>query len=429
MTNEQPDADTPPAVAERRRWRTLVLCLLGWLFDHYDMMLFAFVASAIGRDWQWGEEFTENKALLLGIALFTSGIGGVVFGGLADRFGRRRVMGWTILVYSLSTGLSGLAVGLVSLAVLRAITGFGFGGEWATGQALLAEVFPKHRRGLASAILQAGQPIGGMLAILTGLWLEPHVGWRWVFVLGAVPAVLVLFLRRYVPESPLWLAQAQRERPSWIEPYRVLFRDHWARTLQGLVLGASKLGTFWLTFVWLPDYFVELESRVRGTTAIAPVDLEEARRQLQLWAQVALLIGMVLFGPLADRFGRRPAFTLYSLLTMAGLVALAFFGPEMLENRTAFWLAMSAVGFGSGCTAGFGALLAELFPTSIRNTAMGTVYNVSRSFQVVTQWLMVLIAAGSGVSGGLLLAAAFAFVTATWVWTFPETRGIPLRSD
>jgi MFS family permease len=429
MANEHPDAAAAPAVAERQRWRTLVLCLLGWLFDHYDMMLFAFVASAIGRDWQWGADFTENKALLLGIALFTSGIGGVVFGGLADRYGRRRVMGWTILVYSLSTGLSGLAFGLVSLAVLRAITGFGFGGEWATGQALLAEVFPKHRRGLASAILQAGQPIGGMLAILTGLWLEPHVGWRWVFVLGAVPAVLVLFLRRYVPESPLWLAQAHGPRPNWIEPYRTLFRDYWARTLQGLVLGASKLGTFWLTFVWLPDYFVELESRVRGTTGVATVDLVVGRRQLQLWAQVALLIGMVLFGPLADRFGRRPAFTLYSLLTMCGLLALAFFGPEMLENRTAFWLAMSAVGLGSGCTAGFGALLAELFPTSIRNTAMGTVYNVSRSFQVMTQWLMVVIAAGSGVSSGLLLAAAFAFVTATWVWTFPETRGIPLRSD
>src|SRR6516162_5363104 len=190
------------AVGERQRWRTLVLCMLGWMFDHYDMMLFAFVARAIGDEWQWGEAFATRKALLLGVALFTSGIGGVVFGGLADRFGRRRVMGWTILLYSISTGLSGLAFGLASLAVLRAFTGFGFGGEWATGQTLLAEVFPGHRRGLASALLQAGQPIGAVLAVLTGLWLEPYVGWRWVFALGAAPAVLVLFLRRFVPESP-----------------------------------------------------------------------------------------------------------------------------------------------------------------------------------------------------------------------------------
>ncbi|HLW66332.1 MAG TPA: MFS transporter [Gemmataceae bacterium] len=416
-------------VNEAQRWRTLVLCLLGWLFDHYDMMLFAFVASAIGKEWHWGDSFTKNKALLLGIALFTSGLGGVVFGGLADRFGRRRVMGWTILVYSLSTGLSGLAWSLVSLAFLRAITGFGFGGEWATGQALLAEVFPRHRRGLASALLQAGQPVGGILAILSGLWLEPHIGWRWVFFLGALPAALVFFLRRHVPESAMWLAQSECGQRSLVEPYVVLVRDHWRRTLQGLVLGASKLGTFWLTFVWLPDYFMELEKQRLAAAGVTSGDFGSLQRNLQLGAQVALVLGMVLFGPLADRFGRRPTFTLYGLLTMAGLVALGFWGAEMLEQRTGFWLTMAAVGFGSGCTAGFGALLAELFPTSIRNTAMGTVYNVSRSFQVVTQWLMVVIATGAGVSSGLLLAAGFAFITATWVWTFPETRGIQLRSD
>src|SRR5437667_5486726 len=157
MNGVQPPLTTAavPDVGERQRWRTLFLCLLGWLFDHYDMMLFAYIASAIGRDWEWGEAaFKQNKALLLGVALFTSGVGGVVFGGLADRFGRRRVMGWTILLYSLSTGLSGLSVGLVSLAFFRALTGFGFGGEWATGQALLAEIFPQHRRGVASALLQ-----------------------------------------------------------------------------------------------------------------------------------------------------------------------------------------------------------------------------------------------------------------------------------
>ena len=215
------------------------------MFDHYDVMLFAYVARAIGDDWQWGDEvFKHNKALLIGIALFTSGIGGVVFGGLADRFGRRRVMGWTILIYSLSTGLSGLAVGLVSLAILRAMTGFGFGGEWATGQALLAEVFPKERRGLASALLQAGQPVGAILAIWSGLWLEPHVGWRVVFMLGAAPAALVVFLRRYVPESRLWLAQQDRPRPGFVEQYVVLLRDHWRRTLLALVLGISKLGDF-----------------------------------------------------------------------------------------------------------------------------------------------------------------------------------------
>ena len=379
------------ATGPRERWRTFLLCLLGWLFDHYDMMLFAYIAAAIGNDWQWGEDFKQHKALLLGVALFTSGVGGVVFGGLADRFGRRRVMGWTILIYSLSTGLSGLAVGLVSLAIFRGITGFGFGGEWATGHALLAEMFPSHRRGVISAMLQAGQPVGAILAILTGVWLEPVLGWRWAFALGAAPAVLVVFLRRYVPESPLWLARASDPRlgprHGLLASYRILVSDHGWRTLQGLVLGVSKLGTFWLTFVWLPDYFLELEKQQAGASSIDPAEFAAMQTRLQLGAQFTLLVGMLLFGPLSDRFGRRPAFTVYSLLMMVGLLALAFFGPEMLERRLWFWLAMAAVGLGSGCTAGFGALLAELFPTSIRNTAMGTIYNVSRSFQVVTQAL------------------------------------------
>lgn len=428
-TTPHDPSPAPPVVSERQRWQTFALCVMGWMFDHYDLMLFVYVARAIGKEWEWGEDHNQNAAFLVGIALFTSGIGGVVFGGLADRFGRRRVMGWTILIYSLSTGLSGLAGGLVSLAIFRALTGFGFGGEWATGHALLAEIFPNHRRGVASALLQAGQPVGAILAILTGLWLEPYIGWRWVFLMGAAPAVLVVFLRRLVPESPLWLAQQGRDRPSFVEQYTVLFRDHWRRVLQGLVLGGTKLGTFWLTFTWLPEYFVELERKQAATAGGTPADYDDMKRQMQLGAQIALFFGMLVFGPIADRFGRRPAFTVYSLLTAAGLLALAFFGSEMLANRGWFWLTIAAVGLGSGCTAGFGALLAELFPTSIRNTAMGTVYNVSRSFQVLTIGLMVVIATKADVATGLLLAAAFAFVTASWVWTLPETRGIALRND
>jgi MFS family permease len=416
-----------PAISSRERWHTYVLCVLGWLFDHYDIMLFAYIAGAIGKDWEWREAFLDNKALLVGVALFTSGVGGVVFGGLADRFGRRRVMGWTILIYSLSTGLSGLSLGLVSLAFMRALTGFGFGGEWASGHALLAEIFPQQRRGLASGMLQAGQPVGGILAILTGLLLEPYIGWRLVFLLGAAPALLVVWLRRAVPESPLWLAQTESDRPGFLGQYRILFRDHGLRTLQGLILGASKLGTYWLTFVWLPDYFKDLEKTHVLETGATAIDWAQMQLHFQIWAQVTLFLGMLSFGVMADRWGRRPAFTFYALLMTAGLLALARYGPEMLGRPGWFWLTMTAVGFGSGCTAGFGALLAELFPTAIRNTAMGTIYNVSRSFQVITQWLMAIIAAQAGIAGGLLLAVGFALVTATWVWTFPETRGIALK--
>jgi MFS family permease len=409
------------------RWRTYVVCLLGWLFDFYDLVLFAYLASAIGKDFGWGEAAPHYKALLVGIALAASGLGGIVFGGLADRFGRRRVMVWTILVYSLGTGFSALSLGLLSLAVFRAITGFGVGGEWATGHALMAEIFPKEKRGLASALLQAGEPLGVALAVLAGLWLGPRLGphgWRWVFGISALPAFLVLLVRWVVPESPLWLERRARGSPGFVEQYKILWRGHRWRALQGWILGASKLGTYWLTYIWLPEYFSEIGRGQEGGGSFARV-----RLTFILVAQGGQLAGMLLFGMISDRIGRRPAFCAYSLLTAGGLFALASFGKEMLAHPAWFWPAMGAVGLGSGCTAGFGALLAELFPTSIRNTAMGTVYNLARAFQFVTQAVMGILIVEAGVAHGLYLAMGFALFTATWVWTFPETRGTALSTD
>ena len=403
-----------------QRWRAYGLCLLGWLFDFYDLVLFAYVASAIARDFGWGADAHRNKAWLVGIALATSGAGGILFGGLADRHGRRKVMAWTILIYSAFTGLCGLATGFAALAVLRALTGFGVGGEWATGHALMAEIFPKEKRGLASALLQAGEPLGVGLAVVVGLRVEPLIGWRWVFALSALPALLVFAVRKGVPESPMWLARQGGPRPDFLGQYVLLARGHWRRALQGFILGASKLGTYWITYVWLPEYFAELQG-LGGGASLAGLKL-----RFILVAQVGQLAGMLLYGLAADAFGRRPAFTAYSLLTAAGLLALSLKGPAMLAHPAWFWPAMAAVGLGSGCTAGFGALLAELFPTAIRNTAMGTVYNLSRSFQFATQLLMGAVASTAGVSRGLLIAVGFALLTAAWVWTFPETRGIDI---
>ncbi len=161
-------------ISPRERWRTYAICLAGWLFDFYDLMLFAYLASAIAKDWSWGARAAEYKGLVVGIALATSGLGGIVFGGLADRYGRKKVMTWTILLYSISTGLCGLSWGLWSLVAFRALTGFGVGGEWATGHALMAEIYPKEKRGRAAALLQAGEPLGVALAVIAGLWVAPE---------------------------------------------------------------------------------------------------------------------------------------------------------------------------------------------------------------------------------------------------------------
>ena len=412
-----------PEVSAPDRRRAYAICLAGWLFDFYDLMLFAYLASSIAKDWNWGGDAARYKGLIVGVALATSGIGGIVFGGLADRFGRKKVMTWTILLYSAGTGLCGLAWGFWSLLAFRALTGFGVGGEWATGHALMAEIFSKEERGRAAALLQAGEPLGVALAVVAGLWLAPRVGWRAVFLLSALPASLVLLVRRHMVESPRWLASERR--PFW-EPYREIWRHHRARAAQAWLLGASKLGTYWLTYVWLPEYFMELEAHARAAGQVLPLAFSAIRLKFILVAQGGQFAGMLLFGWFSDALGRRPAFCLYSLVTAAGLWALAMHGAQILARPELFWPAMLAVGLGSGCTAGFGALLAELFPTSVRNTAMGGVYNLARGFQFVTQAAMGVLAATVGVSHGLLLAFGFALLTASWVWTFPETKGLDL---
>ncbi|HEX4046700.1 MAG TPA: MFS transporter, partial [Elusimicrobiota bacterium] len=392
------------AISRLDRWRTYALCLAGWLFDFYDLMLFAYLASAIAKDWSWGAREAPYKGLIVGVALATSGLGGILFGGLADRYGRKKVMTWTILLYSLSTGLCGLSWGLWSLVAFRALTGFGVGGEWATGHALMAEIFPREQRGRASALLQLGEPLGVALAVVAGLGAAPRLGWRVVFMLSALPALLVLFVRRHVAESPLWLARRDAPRRPFLEPYKEVWRHHRGRAAQAWLLGASKLGTYWVTYVWLPEYFIELETNARAAGHVLPLAFSAIRLKFILVAQGGQLVGMLFFGWFADKLGRRPAFCLYSLLTAAGLWVLATRGAELLARPELFWPAMTAVGFGSGCTAGFGALLAELFPTSVRNTAMGAVYNLARGFQFVTQAVMGVLAATVGVSHGLLLA-------------------------
>jgi MFS family permease len=426
------DAAGPPSpvtltISSADRWRTYVLCLLGWLFDFYDLILFAYVSGEIAKEWNWGAQATHHKAVIVGAALATSGLGGIVFGRLADRYGRKRIMTWTILLYSISTGLCAIATGFWSLLFFRSLTGLGVGGEWATGHALMAEIFPKEKRGRASALLQAGEPLGVALAVVTGLVLAPRLGWRWVFLLSSLPAVLVLFVRRHAVESPVWLARKDIPREPFLEPYREVWRSHRKRALLAWVLGVTKLGTYWLSYVWFQEYFAEIEHEARAQGHVPAVAWSAIKITFILLAQAGQFIGMLIFGSVADKVGRRPAFCLFSAATAAGLWVLVGFGPDLMRHPALFWPTMMTIGLGSGCTAGFGALLAELFPTSVRNTAMGAVYNLARAFQLVNQQAMALIALHFGFSTGMGLAACLAMVTATWVWVLPETRGRELE--
>jgi MFS family permease len=320
-------------------------------------------------------------------------------------------MTWTIGLYSLGTALCALSVGPWSLLVFRLLTGLGVGGEWAVGHALLQEASPGHMRGRAAAFLQAGEPFGVGLAAVMGLLVTPLIGWRVVFVVSSATAGLAFVARRHLPESRLW-EQQREERLTPVAALRwIAGHGFLPLLLKGWLLGVFKLGTYWTCYVWLPRFLQNQFHQPVGRSAM-----------WILTAQSGQLIGMLLFGFVADRYGRRQAYTAYSVLTSAAIYALAFHWEWILPQAGLFWTVMFAMGVGSGCTAGFGALLAELFPTQVRNFAMGTAYNCARGVQFFAPMLVSAFVTRYGVRGGLGVPMVLALATASWVWVLPETR-------
>lgn len=404
----------------RTHYAILLMAWAGWLFDFYDLVLYTFLLSPIGTDLGFGR---AEHAWILSVSLGATAIGGLGFGALADRFGRKKVLQWTILTYSGGALLTGLSSGLPSLLAARVITGLGVGGEWATGHSLVAEVFPPRLRGRFGALMQTGAPLGVGMAAIMGSFVAPAIGWRATFIVSALPAVLVTVIRRWVPESDVWTEAAatpdgrRRLRPASTLP--ALFeRGMASRTLRAFVLTVFNMSAYWFTFSWLPTYL--REERGLGVAKSG------------LWILVVVageLAGYMSFGLASDRWGRKRAFTVYACLMGTGLLAITLGWDRVASDTRLLLASMALVGIGTGTWSNFGPFFSELFPTRLRNTAMGTVYNAARGIQFAAPLAVQSISEQYRLSGGIATAAGFAFAAALWVWTLPETRGRVISAD
>ncbi len=385
--------------------KLFLFAFFGWAFDFYDLVLLGFVKDDVSVSLHMGR---TEEAWMLGVALGTSGIGGIVCGALADRFGKRHMLATTIFFYSAGSLFTGLAPNLPMFLIGRTIVGLGVGGEWAIGHAMVAEAMERHARGRGSALLQSGEPVGVAIAALVGYLLVPHVGWRAVMIGSSATALLAVFARRslHLPNDK----PAQRVKLERVQLTRIS-----SRLFRGWVLGVFKLGTYWTCYTWLPSFLIKQMHQGVGKSIA-----------WMLSAQVGQLLGMLVFGQVADRVGRRPAFAIFSVITACAIAPLAFRFELLSQRPVLFWLTMTTLGFGSGCTAGFGALLAELFPTEVRAFAMGTTYNSARAAQLLAPVVVSWAVASHGLAGGLSVPLVLALCTASWVWTLPETRGIVL---
>ena len=398
----------------------------GWVFDFYDLILFTFLIIPIAQEYHFSQ---LQMSYVMGTTLAATAIGGVIFGILADRFGRRAILQWTILTYSAGTLLSGLAGTFWLLMIFRVITGLGVGGEWGTGQTYIGETFPCRNRGRYCAFMQTGAPIGIALASLVGGLLAPVIGWRYCFFVSTLPAVLVFFIRRHLPESDLWLNRKENSLPgsgftkrgatSGIQQFIRLFSPQTRKFfLLGLVLAIFDMSAYWLTYSWMPGYLV-MERNFSFTKSVYWI----------LVTQTGGFLGYFLFGFVSDRIGRRPTYSIYSVIMAVGLIMVTLLWDHIVKHPPVILSCMFMVGFGTGMFGGFGSLFSEIFPTSVRNTAMGSAFNLARGIQFLTPVAISLIAMRYQMAGGISLAALFALLTGAWIWTFPETKGKKLYPE
>jgi MFS family permease len=404
----------------RKHYIILGMSWAGWLFDFYDLMMFSFLLVPIKKSLGLSD---ASLSFLLGSTLAATALGGILFGYLADRVGRKTVLSWTILVYSLGTVGCGFARGVWLLLLFRVVTGLGVGGEWATGQTLVGETFPARMRARFAAVMQTGAPLGIALASIVGGFVEPAFarafgeewGWRGCFFLAVIPALLVVFIRRSMPESDVWAEHHRRgEVSSERGQMSYLLGDRRLRRLFifGLVLALTDMSAYWFTYTWLPKYLYD------------NLGLSMARSGLWMLAtQAGGFLGYLTFGLVADRKGRRVAYTTFSVVWGAGLLAVTWFWGTIAVWPWLTLVFMFAVGFGTGNFSGYGPIFSELFPTRVRNTAMGTAFNLARGVQFFTPLIITIVARRYGLGGGISLAAFFAVFTGLWVWTLPETRG------
>jgi len=412
--------------------RTLLAAALGWALDAFDAMLYALVLALLMRDLG----MSKTTAGLLGtLTLLASGMGGVLFGFLADRIGRKRALMASILTYSVCSFASGLATSVAMLAAARFVLGLGMGGEWNTGATLVAETWPNELRAKAISIVQSSWAFGFAAAALVAGPVARYFGWRAVFFVGILPALLTLWIRRRVPESAMWEERASLEERNSSSTSRtdvgkdvtgyestkfsaIFRRPYLKHTFALLLFNFFCLFAWWGLFTWMPPYLsLPVSQGGRGFGVIETTTL------LVILNLFGMFPGYVSFGWVADHVGRRKAFLIYSL-------AASLLIPLYAAARTPVMLIVLGTVvamFATGVFSGSGIMGSEIFPTSLRARALGFTYNGARALSSVAPLVIGRVGQTKGLSWAFYLCAAGYLLAALMTTQLPETRGKKLQ--
>ncbi len=414
------------------QWRILLVAWLGWVFDSMDAMIYALVLHPALHDLLQGAsggtpvgdgEIGRYGGIIFSVFLIGWAIGGVLFGVVADYVGRTRTLIVTILIYAVFTGMAALSQDWWHLAIYRFLTALGIGGEWAAGASLVAEVWPEEKRAKAAGVLQSAWAAGFFLAALFNLLLHGY-GWRMLFLVGVAPALVALLVRLWVKEPERWVKARARELASGTShPIKLveLFQGSLRRpTLVGSVLAFVAVFGLWGATNWTPTLIGTLPD-MRGVGAQA---LEQSKSYATMVLNAGALIGYLSFGPLADRFGRRPIFALMCLGSLV-MVPVTFLTPHAYTDVL---LLLPLLGFfNNGIFSGFPIYLPELYPTRIRATGAGFCFNAGRLLAAMGPVLTGILGKTMESLGPAVSIIALIYLVGLAILPFaPETRGQPL---
>ena len=388
----------------------LMASAVGYAMDGFDLLILSFSLGAISKAFSLG---TSQAGFIATVTLIGAVIGGIIGGILSDRIGRVKVLSISILVFSVFTAATGLSPNYSLLLLFRFLSGVGLGAEYGVGMTLATEAWPARWRGRAASFVAVGWQVGVLLAAFVGAWAlqTPSLGWRGLFVLGAIPAVLAFLTRRHVEEPEMFEAKVRTTNP-----VGELFKDA-ERTKHSFAIfvltSVQNFGYYGL-MVWLPSNLSKAHgfSITRSATWTAVT-------------VVGMIIGILVFGMLADRVGRRPMFLAFQLGATISVIAYS-----QLHSATALLIGGAVMGaFVNGMMGGYGALTAELFPTHARGTAQNVLFNAGRGIGGFAPWLVGLVAGRHGFSTAIgLLAAIYVVDFVVTLLLVPERKGVELDS-